>query len=160
MSQNKYEDAKPLLSRVLQIYTNAYGVDRALVKRTQALLNLIARKQAAEIEGPIPISDYLAKVSNIPPQAQILEVALQLNYLGSLFYGQGKIEQAEKVYSWALAATALSCGRDTTLTASCLNDYAQVLRSAGREVDAKQLELDAHNILANSLSRQASLSLP
>lgn len=160
LSQKKYDEAKTLLTRALKIYRSTYGSDPLLIKRTERILSLIDSKQQSNLKSPEPIEDYLSALPKVPVEAQKLESALRLNYLGFLCYSEGKIDEAQKIYAWALAATALSCGQESTLAACCLDDYARVLRSAGRRPEAEQYESTAQKIVSGALVKQSALSLP
>jgi tetratricopeptide (TPR) repeat protein len=159
LSQKKYDQARIVVNRALQIYRDSYGADPLVVKRTQLLLNLIDRGQPAANDAE-PVKDYLATVPGIPSQAQNIEIALRLNYLGLLVYSEGKIDDAAKIYAWALAATARSCGEQSMLAGTCLNDYSRVLRSAGRQPEAEQYEQAAHGIVSRAVAKEAALLVP
>jgi tetratricopeptide (TPR) repeat protein len=159
LMQKKYDDAKTLVNRALKIYNGAYGSDPLVVKRIELLLKLIDGRQHSDPENQRG-KDYLETLAPIPLQAQKLEIALQLNYLGLLCYSEGKVEDAEKIYAWALAATALSSGEQSMLAGACLNDYARVLRSSGNPPKAKECEQDADSNFTRALMRQAAVSMP
>ena len=159
LSQNKNDEAKVLLERALKIYKSAYGSD-LLVKRTEAMLTLINRGQQAQQGDGVAFQNYLTALPHIPAAAQNIEVSLRLNYLGLLCFSQGKIDAAEKIYPWALGATALACGDQSSLAGCCLNDFAYVLRQAGRKPEADQYESTASGIVSRALAKQAASSLP
>jgi tetratricopeptide (TPR) repeat protein len=159
LSQKKYEDAKIVVNRALQIYQASYGADPLVVKRTQLLLNLIDRRQPGA-DDSAPVKDYLATLPAIPAEAQNIEIALRLNYLGLLCYSEGKIDDAATIYAWALAATARSCGEQSMLAGTCLSDYSRVLRSAGRQPESEQYEQAAHSIVSRALAKEAALLMP
>jgi tetratricopeptide (TPR) repeat protein len=159
LSQKKFEDAKIVVNRALQIYQASYGADPLVVKRTQLLLNLIDRRQPGG-DDSAPLKDYLATLPAIPAEAQNIEIALRLNYLGLLCYSEGKVDDAATIYAWALAATARSCGEQSMLAGTCLNDYSRVLRSAGRQPESEQYEQAAHSIVSRALAKEAALLIP
>lgn len=159
LTQKKYAEAKPLLERALAIYRQSYGVEALLVKRTQALLGLITQEKEPLSESNA-WTEYLVGLPTIPLQAQKLEVAFRLNYLAFLCYCHGRINDAEKVYAWALAATSRSSGEQSLLVAASLTDYSRVLRSVGRTPEAERMERSAHSLLRRASARQAALSLP
>jgi hypothetical protein len=89
-----------------------------------------------------------------------LEIALRLNKLAFMNYCQGKMTNAEQIYSWAIASTAKSAGEQSLLAASCLFDYSRVLRSTGKQADAETMDNTAQAILRRSISQSAARSLP
>ncbi|PWT94338.1 MAG: hypothetical protein C5B53_13440, partial [Candidatus Melainabacteria bacterium] len=133
LAENKYEEAKPLLMRALDIYRRIYKTDTGPVRRLQSLLNLIAEEQNAVPDLGDSGRDYLAILPRIPLAAQNFEMALRLNYLALLCFSKDRLEAADKIYAWALAATALACGERSMLTANCLTDYGRLLRRLGRQ---------------------------
>ncbi len=157
--QNNYGEAKSLLDRAIKIYQGTYGVDPLLVRRTELLSKLIERKERSDNRSPA-FKEYLSTLPHIPVQAQTLEVAVRLNYLALLCYSEGKIADAEKISSWALPATALSCGEKSTLASACLNDYARLLRSAGRAPEAEKYEIAAYDILTEAMAKKAAALMP
>jgi tetratricopeptide (TPR) repeat protein len=158
LSQNKQEEAKNLLQRALKIYQQSYSSD-LLVKRTQAMLQLIERGSQADNE-PINPQNYLSTLPKIPLAAQNFEVALRLNYLALLAFSQRETEKAERLYGWALAATAHSCGEQSAMTGSCLSDYALVLRRAGNASAADEFDRTATAVVSRAVARQAAMSMP
>lgn len=160
LTQKKYDSAKPLLERTLAIYQAAYGDDALLVRRTRALLGMIANQTNSTGEEVFVAVDYQQGLPPIPPQAQKLEIALRLNYLAFLAYSHGRVQDAEKFYAWALADTSLSSGEQSPLVAACLTDYERVLRSAGRTLEAERMERNAQSILKRLMLKRAALSYP
>ncbi len=158
LSQNHNDQAKIVLERALQIYKTSYAND-LLVKRTEKLLALIERGRQAQ-SGDGTVQNYLESLPSIPAEAQNIEVSLRLNYLGLLCFSQGKMDHAEKIYPWALAATALACGEQSSMAGTCLNDYAVVLREAGLKSEAEQYERTAGAIISRALAKQAASALP
>jgi tetratricopeptide (TPR) repeat protein len=155
MAAHRYEEAKTLFMRALKIYEKVYGGDALLVKRTRSMLELLCQDQSAEESGNSSGSNFVADLAAIPLAAQKLDIAISLNYLAALCYSLGKVDDAEKVYSWALADTYLTTGRESLLLAAVLKDYARVLRSAGNTSRAEILEGDAGAISRSVLSGQA-----
>src|SRR6185503_1436733 len=94
ISQKKYDQAKPLLQRALEIYRATYGEDALFSKRTQSLIELITAHQEA---ATMPVSandEFLKGLPAVPPQADKLEIALDLNYLAFLCYTHGRLDDA------------------------------------------------------------------
>lgn len=158
--QKDYAQAQPLLLKALEIYQTAYGTDSLLVKKTQGFLHLISQTQAPGQTNVTPSIDYLTKLPAIPLASQKLEIALRLNYLAFLCYSQNKLADAERIYAWALASTRLSCGQQNMLMAGCLNDYANVLRSSGKQSEAQPLQDHAQSIMQAELIKQQTASYP
>jgi tetratricopeptide (TPR) repeat protein len=160
LSQKKYQEAKALLTRALAIYQQTYGADPLSVKRTEFLLSLIDHKDQADAVSGEPLDNYLAALPRIPIEAQKIDLALRLNYLALLCYSLGELEEAKRIYSWALVSTAQACGEDSMLAGSCLTDYARVLRSAGNQLEAEKCEGTAKKIASRAMFREASVALP
>lgn len=161
LSQRKFAEAKPLLQRSLAIYEKVYSPESSMVKKNQALLQLVEDEQNPQSPAnTIAIADYVSGLPQVPLAAQKLEVALRLNYLAFLCYCQGKLANSEKIYSWAVAATAKSAGEQSLLAASSLLDFSRVLRSTGRQSDAENFDNTAQAIVRRSISQNAAKALP
>ncbi len=161
LSQKKYAEAKPLLLKSLAIYEKSYGPESNMIKKTQALLQLIEDEQNPQsLATSAAILDYVSTLPPVPLAAQKMEVALRLNDLAFLCYCQGKMSNAEKIYSWAVASTAKSAGEQSLLAAASLADFSKVLRSTGRQSDADTMDNTSQAILRRSISQNAARSLP
>ncbi|HNB22591.1 MAG TPA: tetratricopeptide repeat protein [Candidatus Melainabacteria bacterium] len=161
MSQRKFDEAKPLLLKALAIYEKSYTSESSMIQRTKALLQLIEdEKNPQTAAGSILITDYTAALPGLPLAAQKLEIALRLNRLAFMNYCQGKMANAEQIYTWAVASTAKSAGEKSLLAASCLFDFSRVLRSTGKQADAEAMDNTAQAILRRSISQNAARSLP
>lgn len=161
LSQKKFAEAKPLLIKALAIYEKSYAPESSMIVRTKALLQLVDDEQSPQSASNIAaIADYVSTLPPVPLAAQKLEVALRLNYLAFLLYCQGKLANAERIYSWAVATTAKAAGEQSLLAASSLIDFSRVLRSTGRQNDAETMDNTAQAILRRSISQNAARSLP
>ncbi|MBA3992660.1 MAG: hypothetical protein C0469_03975 [Cyanobacteria bacterium DS2.3.42] len=161
LSQRKFAEAKPLLQKSLAIYEKSYTPESSMIKKTQALLQLIEDEQNPQSPANSSvIAEYVSSLPTIPLAAQKLEVAVRLNYLAFLCYCQGKMSNAEKIYSWAVASTAKASGEQSLLSAASLFDFSRVLRSTGRQSDAETMDSTAQAILRRSISQNAARSLP
>lgn len=161
LSQKKYDKAKPLLERALEIYSTTYGADALLAKRTQALITLISQEEpGSNSDSSNSGAEYAIALPSIPLAARKLEIALKLNDLAFLCFSYGRVANAEYMYALALANTNLTCGSESALAACCLSDYGRVLRERGKLEDAQKAEKKASSILRTALFRQATLSLP
>jgi tetratricopeptide (TPR) repeat protein len=156
--QRKYDEAKPLLQRALKIYSGDYS-NQLLVKRTETLLKLIDEEKNPPENELGADFNFMQSLPSVPLQAQNLGVVLKLNYLAFLSFCHAQTKNADTIYGWALADTALSCGEQSTLVASCLNDYGMVLRNEGRSLEAAKLEGSAHAIIRQALAKQAAQAL-
>lgn len=157
LAQKKYDQARPLYQRALKIYESSYGPDALLVKRTKTILQLIEEAQAPgsdTIGGEV--SDYVSNLPTIPLAVQTMEMSLRLNELALLLYSQGRLDDAARVYSWALSCTSRTTGANSILSACTLRDYARVLRSQGRIAEADRMDGDAHIIMRAGMAEQAS----
>jgi tetratricopeptide (TPR) repeat protein len=155
MAAHQYDEARGLFERALKIYERVYGDDALLVRRTRAVLELMSQDQQAEAKGDTAGGNFVATLPAVPVAAQKLDIAISLNYLAGLCYSLGKVEDAAKIYSWALADTYFTTGRQSLLLAAALKDYARVLRSAGDVPKAELMEGDAGAISRQVLSQQA-----
>lgn len=161
LSQRKFDEAKPLLLKALAIYEKSYTSEASMIKRTKALLQLIEDEQNPQSPANSSvIAEYTSSLPAVPLAAQKLEIALRLNKLAFMNYCQGKMTNAEQIYSWAIASTAKSAGEHSLLAASCLFDYSRALRSTGKQADAETMDNTAQAILRRSISQSAARSLP
>jgi tetratricopeptide (TPR) repeat protein len=160
ISEKRLAEAKPLLERALSIYKNAYGADPLMVKRAESMLSVINSNATTHLENSHDVSEILAALKPVPICAQKMDVALRLNYLALLYYSSGNLEQAAKIYAWALPSTASACGDRSAITAACLYDYARLLRSKNDVELAKKYEAASAIINDQNLARQAALSMP
>ena len=156
--QRRYDEAKPLLQRALKIYSGDYS-NQLLVKRMETLLKLIEEEKNPPENEVGADFNFLQALPAVPLQAQNLGVVLKLNYLAFLSFCHAQTRNADTLYTWALADTALSCGEQSTLVASCLNDYGMVLRNEGRANEAAKFEGSAHAIIRRALAKQAAQAL-
>lgn len=138
ISQHKYALAKPLLTKALAIYEAVYGDQNLLVTRTRDDLAEVCNNLGQTQEAAALYSETFNK-AHIAVEPNNLESARMLNELAFLYYRQGKLEDACTVYQWALASTEGALGRQNVLVAACLKDYANVLRSMGRDAEANQM---------------------
>ncbi|MBC7997068.1 MAG: tetratricopeptide repeat protein [Leptolyngbya sp.] len=156
LAQRKFEEAKPLLSKALAIYEKVYSEDAAPVKRTRAILQLISE----ETSQPVQAKNLdLTYISNLPPISQSvkkLEIAYRLNDLAFANYCQGKIDRAEKIYSWAVASTASSAGEASMLAVASLIDYSRALRSGRHQQEADFMDDTAQALLRRNIAADAS----
>lgn len=161
IAQKKYDQAKPLLERALEIYRTVYGDDALLSKRTVSLLNLIGEEQHeaanAASEPPVNVFNHMPPV---PLQSGKLEIALAMNYLALLAFSEGRMEDASKFYGWALADTVLATGENSPLVAACLSDYGKFLRSRGQTAAADSMDRDARRIIRSIRTKEAVLAIP
>lgn len=149
ISQGRYKDAQPLLTRALSIYEQVYGSSNLLSIRTRATL--------ASVESHLGQADKAAELyrsalgsgqSALGPNS--LETARILNDLAYLYFRQGRLQEACDAYEMAVTSTEGAVGKKDALLAACLQDYAQVLRSLGRDNDASNAESRAEKILASA----------
>jgi len=155
MAAGQFDPAKTLFMRALKIYEKVYGGDSLLVKRTRTMLELLLQNQMAVERGDTSGSNFIVTVPKIPMALQKLDIAISLNYLAFLCYSLGKVDEAEKIYSWAVADFYATTGQQSFLLAAGLKDYARVLRSLGNISKAELLENDARAIFRQTLSQQA-----
>lgn len=160
LAANQYQEAKPYLERALEIYQRVYKSDAQPIRTMQFLLGLIDEEQRSVPDLGESGNNYLVGLPRIPVEAQKFEIAVRLNYLALLCYNNNRLEASDKIYSWALATTALACGERSMLAATCLTDYGRLLRQLGKQSEAEKLESDAHSIMRKLTLRRAAVSLP
>lgn len=68
------------------------------------------------------------------------KVAESLNNLGWLYHQHGNFARAESLYARAVAIFERTLGPDHANVATCLENYAELLRKTNREIDAVALE--------------------
>lgn len=149
VAQHRYADAKPLLNRALSIYENVYGPSNLLVTRTRNSLAQVGKRA----EHPdLVLSEYHdpSELATISSQAKNLEICLKLNDLAFICYCQGKIDNSVTIYHWALASTSGATGKQSTLTAACLRDFATVLRSTAQVDESRKMLESADTITSNA----------
>jgi len=149
MSQERYAEAEPLLQKAVAIYKQAYGSNNLLT------IHAIAALATTEMQtGHFDKASELYRTDLNTAQAALgpnsLETARILNGLAYLYLHQGRLEESCTFYKWAVASTEAAVGKDDPLLAACLKDYAQVLRSLGRNADALAAENRADQILATA----------
>lgn len=149
IEHKKYSEAKGLLQKALRIYDSTYGGDN--------LLTISATASLAQVEFALGNYDRSADLyrkalghgqKSLGPNN--LETARILNGLAYLYYNQGKLNESLTFYEWAVSSTESATGSNDPLLAACLKDYARVLRSVGKESRAKEVEMRADSILAQS----------
>lgn len=151
VNQGRYEQARPLLMRALNIYTTVYGPKSVAAQRLSTLLDLLKQaKESAQIT-PDLISELTGK-STIPLAAQTLEIAQRLNELAFASYCQGKLEDASAFYAYALDSTLHATGERSLFTAATLKDYERVLRSLGQTSQAEKYSTISRNITTEALA--------
>ena len=160
LEQNDFGNAKPLLQRAFKIYQTTYGDNAQLTEKMRTLVKLVSEEQRAVESGAPPSNEYLSQLPIIPVTAQTAEVALRLNYLALLCLSYGRLEDAQNIYAWALAATARAAGDRSMLAACCLNDYARALRGTNQAARAQEFENDAVAIVRDNLVKKAAASVP
>ncbi len=149
ISQGKYRDAAPLLNDALSIYEKTYGNNNSLTVTTAATLALVEfhlgnTEKAAEL-----YRDALSNGQSVLGPND-LETANILNQLAYLYYHQGKLADSATFYQWAVSSTEGAVGNNDPLLAACLKDYAQVLKSLGKNEQAQELEARASKIGSSS----------
>jgi len=160
LAKNDYADATPLLQRAFKIYQATYGDKAQLTEKTRTLVKLVSEQQHAIESGSPPNNQYLSQLPVIPVIAQTPEVAFRLNYLALLCLSYGRLDDAQNIYGWALAATARVAGDRSMLAACCLNDYARALRGTNQAAKAQEFESDAMAIVRDNLVKKAAAAVP
>lgn len=149
IADRRYADAKPLLTRALAIYAQAYGDTNLLSTNTRISLALV-EFHIGNVEEAAKL--YKSALNNgqntLAPNS--FETARILNDLAYLYFHQGKLQESCTFYEWAVASTEGAVGKNDPLLAACLKDYAQVLRGLGRTTEAANVETRAASILANA----------
>lgn len=158
LRQKRYDEAKPLLVRALEIYRNVYNEDSAPVRHTALLLKLVEEEQSPASTA-IDVS-FVEKLPRIPIEAQNIETAIRLNDLSFMLYSQGHLDNALQTYYWSLASTTGATGEDSLLAAANMSDMSRILRLRGRADEAKTLEETSRAILRRDVLQKRSKLLP
>lgn len=155
--QRKFEEAKPLLTRALAIYQKVYSEDAAPVQRTRAILQLISEENSRpDPSAEVDLTAYTANLPQVSQSVKKLEIAYRLNDLAFANYCQGKIDRAERIYSWAVASTASAAGEKSMLAAASLIDYSRALRSGRHQQEADMMDDAAQALLRRNMAANAS----
>ncbi|MBX9687254.1 MAG: tetratricopeptide repeat protein [Candidatus Obscuribacterales bacterium] len=146
ISEGRFAEAKPLLTKALSIYEAAYG-SKNIVSISTADSLALTEAQLGNREQAISLyNQQLSNAQELLGPGNI-ETAKILNALAYLYFQQGQLEKSSTIYEWALASTQQAVGEKDPLLAACLKDYAQVLRRLDKNSKAGELELRAGQIL-------------
>lgn len=149
ISQQRYSEAEPLLKRALSIYRQAYGSNNLLTVNATSTLASVELQLGHYEQSTQLYREALTSGQQITGPNS-LETARILNGLANLYFRQGKLVESCTFYQWAVASTQAALGENSPLLAASLKDYAQVLRSLGRDSEALAVEARANKILAAS----------
>jgi len=150
MKLNDDAAAEPLFRRALQIRERALGPDHPDVWWTVADLGVLYRDRGDYAAAEPLFRRALASFERLD---QGDGVAWTLNDLGILFTKRHEFSTAEAYFKRAVPAFDTALGSNHPDLAKCLDNYATLLRQAGRAGDAESLERRAQAIRA---SRQPS----
>lgn len=149
ISKENFEEAKPLLTKALAIYSSTYGFNNVLSINTLSSLAKVEFRLGQYEEAAKHYREALSYGQKVfGPNS--LETAKILNGLAYLYYYQGKLDESLTFYKWAISSTEGALGESNPLLAACLKDYARVLRRVGQGTKADQMEVRASSILAKA----------
>ncbi len=134
----RYEEAEPLLKRVLAIYKQHLGATHPM---TASSLNNLATLYYQQ--GKYEKAELLL-VRALAIREQLLgtehpDTAISLNSLAALYQAQGKYEQAEPLLQRVLAINEQRLGAMHPLTAIGLNNLAAIYYTQGKYEQAEPL---------------------
>jgi tetratricopeptide (TPR) repeat protein len=139
--QGKYEQAKPLLEQVLSIQRKYLGAEHPYTAKSVYMLASLYHDQREYGQAEVLYRQALSlwqllanRLGSIHP-----ETALPLHALALLMQDQGKHEQAEDFYQRALYVQERKLGGEHPHTQATKRDYANFLRSLGRDAEAVAL---------------------
>ena len=129
--QERYDEAEDLFRRVLAIHESTN--DQLGVASDLANLSVLylSNSQFAEAE---PVFERALMIEGTNPQ-----VLAGLNQLARTAQSEGRSEEAEDIYEWALEVSEDALGPENANTTFLRTQYAQYLRSLGRHDEADRL---------------------
>ncbi len=129
--QGKYNDAIPIVEKVLAIVENAVEPENPTVAKLVNFLGLLHYNQGnydkAELLYQRSLAIYEKALGEDHP-----DVATSLHNLAGLYTDQGRYEEAEPLYQRSLAIWEKALGENHPSVASSLNNLAELYYSQGR----------------------------
>jgi CHAT domain-containing protein/Flp pilus assembly protein TadD len=144
-SQGRYEEAEPLILRVLDIWESELGANHP---NTALSLNNLAGLylDQGRYEEAEPLMLRALDIWESELGANHPNTALSLNNLALLYQSQGRYEEAEPLMLRALDIWESELGANHPNTATTLNNLALLYESQGRYEEAEPLILRALEI--------------
>jgi len=144
-SQEKYEEATPLLHRAIEVWENAEGADSP--KAAQGYSNLavlyINQRKYGDAE---PLYRRALAVHEKTKGPEDPLVARDLHDLAELLSEEKKYAEADSLYKRSLAIAEKAFGPDDITVGFTLENYARMLRLTDRNKEAEVLEARARSI--------------
>ena len=136
--QGRYEEAKPLYNRALEIRERVLGPDHP---ETATSLNNLAALYYNQgwYEEAEPLYKRALEIVKWVLGPDHPDMATSLNNLASLYNNQGRYEEAEPLYKRALEIVERVLGPEHPDTATSLNNLAIIYNNQGRYEEAEPL---------------------
>jgi CHAT domain-containing protein/tetratricopeptide (TPR) repeat protein len=149
-SAGKYEEAIPLVQRVLSMGEKTFGPDHPLIATPLNNLAMLYRAQGryADAEPPFKRSLAIFEKAFGPDHPN---VATSLTNLAGLYHLQGRYTDAEALYKRVLGIKEKTLGPDHPDVALSLNNLAGLYQAQGRYADAEPLNRRALAIREKAL---------
>ena len=154
ISQGRHAEAVSWLERALWIWVNAVGPEHPEV--AVCLNNLAtvcyAEERYAEAEALLLRSLAIKEKALLPEHRSLAthhpDLAADFHNLAVLYEAQGKFAEAEPLFQRTLKTLEESLAPEDTRVATCLENYATLLRKTSQELQAAELESRANAIRA------------
>jgi len=135
----KYDEARPLAERVLEIREKALGKEHP--DSILPLLNLarLCKEQGRYAEAE-PLFNRALEISEKAHGREHPYTAATLDNLGKLYDAQGRYAEAEPLYRHAIAIAEVTLDPERPDALTFLEGYSELLRKMKREDEAVKLE--------------------
>ncbi|EAW37505.1 kinesin light chain-like protein [Lyngbya sp. PCC 8106] len=148
--QGKYNEAIPILKRVLEIIERLLGENHPDVAQSLNNLAILYRDQGRYSEAE-PLFQRSLTIYEKALGENHPDVAQSLNNLAQLYYSQGRYSEAEPLHQRSLAIREKALGENHPDVATSLNNLAQLYDSQGRYSEAEPLYRRSLAILEKAL---------
>lgn len=129
------DEAIPLMQKVISIREQAFGRTSAkVIKSRLALAGLY--EELGKRKLAIPAYENVVSIAGTSDRKS----ATAYERLGALYEGAGLHAKAENSYKQALTIRQTYPGKNNEDLNRCIKSYAQLLRTEGKEEEAKQIE--------------------
>jgi CHAT domain-containing protein/Flp pilus assembly protein TadD len=149
----KYDEARQLAERALEIRRKELGIEHPDVAQSLNLLAVIYRFQGDYAKADQLNQQALAVRMNILG-SEHPDVAQSLNNLATIYHEKGDYEKAEPLYQRALAIWERTLGAEHLQVATSLNNLAQIYYNKGDYPKAEPLHQRALVIWENTLGSE------
>jgi tetratricopeptide (TPR) repeat protein len=135
--QERYAEAEDLFRRALAIHEGRSDQPRVALDLANLSVLYLSDARFAEAR---PVFERALRIEDENPWSVTPQVSLGLDQLARTAYAEGRHDEAEEIYQWALDASYRVLGRETANTAFLHSRYIRYLRSLGRDEEADRLD--------------------